>query len=689
MVHLSSLFSSGYLFQRNREAVFFLESEAAPSFLLVNKTKGLSIEPVRVIHEGKGFVVAFPPQEGSFDVYFLRVLEGLSACEFGPYHCGDLFLCVGQSNFSITTSLMENSASIKEKADSSSCYILSLFDEDVSEEGHVNRPFLKQKETNPEAKWERLTSEVAEHSAALPCMIAELLSEKRPYPIGIVSTSVGGISIDAFLPSEAIEGEEALKSYLMKSGKWPREKDWNKKGMANYTQTSGFFNEKIAPLKGISFAAVLYYQGENSCLDYESGVFFKRALEALISSYRAYFSDEELPFFFCGIADEYYPYGDRFGLFYIQEALASLEVKSATYIPVFDIDPRWLVKDGKQYYHPIHTVNKLPLAERFAFCIERNLHEGESFHYPRFRRAYEENGRLIVELDLYEDSLNVGDSYFGFTLAEEDGDFFLCEAKAVGESLIALSSPYINRPSRFAFAFTHYSYLCSCLTKKGYPLSPCRNFTSPVDPSSFDLDFIASSCRHLSLRENNFGASVGGGMEMPLFEVGRYVNSREGKIEKAGEGEIEASFSFDNDSYYYASLGFNLGLSGLFHRLGSHNRMSLEIRSSEPLSFLGALFRANGGIYRFPSLRQETGREWATFVLALDRIQDGSEGYASLSKEVVSSLPRIEFEFHAEKECKAKIRLRNIRVYQEEEGRDAQEEKKSAKDLSLQLPGGN
>ena len=43
----------------------------------------------------------------------------------------------------------------------------------------------------------------------------------------------------------------------------------------------------------------------------------KKAIIALIDSYRELFSDHHLPFFLMGIADEYYPYGDQYGYQYI------------------------------------------------------------------------------------------------------------------------------------------------------------------------------------------------------------------------------------------------------------------------------------------------------------------------------------------------------------------------------------
>lgn len=60
------------------------------------------------------------------------------------------------------------------------------------------------------------------------------------------------------------------------------------------------------------------------------------------------------------IAPEYYPYGDKYGYLYINEALTQLQEESGkvTTVPIYDIEPRWRKGDGGMYYHPIHPVNK-------------------------------------------------------------------------------------------------------------------------------------------------------------------------------------------------------------------------------------------------------------------------------------------------------------------------------------------
>ncbi len=174
---------------------------------------------------------------------------------------------------------------------------------------------------------------------------------------------------------------------------------------------------------------------------------------------------------------------------------------------------------------------------------------------------------------------------------------------------------------------------------------------------------------------------------MPLFEAGRCLRSNEVRLRKSAEDEIEASLSFDASSYYYASIGFNLGLSGLIHRLGSHNRLSIELKSDRPIAFLGGLFRLNGGIYRFPSDKQQISGKYETFTLLLDKIQDGSEGYCRIDEEAISSLPSIEFEFHSETKGEACLSLKNILVYQEDGEREIKRQDKKQSDASLQLPG--
>lgn len=686
-MRLARLFQKDFLFQQG-EALFLWGEATSPSFHLFLEKGGERISPLRVEFESGRFLAVFPPQKGTYEPFFIRYGEASASEALGPIYCGDLYLGVGQSNLAVSLSYMEGKEGALSALKGKGAKILNLFDSSFDADSRVLRPRLPQKEIGPGLKWEKLEGEAALSSSGLLCFLAEKLLNPS-FPVGFVNASVGGISIDTLLPESSIEGNPEIKSYLQKTGKYQTEEAWNKLGAANYTQQSGFYNEKIAPLRGLKFKGVVYYQGENSCFDFASGVYFGLALKELIFSYRAYFDSPSLPFYLCGIADEYYPYGDKMGYLYIQEALLSLKEDGVYCIPLFDLEPRWLIEDKRRAYHPIHTVNKAPAAERIAHAMEEVEKGRARFSYPLVEKWESGEGKMKLTLSLEKgDRLQKGKAYFGFTLAEEKGRFHLCHATAVSEREIELSSPYVHNPSRFAYAFTHYSYLCDCRSEKGYPLSPCRSFPGPIDKSEMDLSFIATSFRFLCLRENNFGCSVGGGFPLPLYENGRIIRNPTGKV-ALEEGMLRFDAVSENSSYYYAGISLLLGPSGLFPRFLGPSCALFEAKSTHgKAEFLGALFRIKGGIYRFPSLgKAEVGEPFQTFAFSLKEVQDGSEGPAYIKEADLDSLSQIELYFRFHEEGRQTLYIRNLRVSDSAPNEDAPKKAK-IEDAALSLPGG-
>ena len=73
-----------------------------------------------------------------------------------------------------------------------------------------------------------------------------------------------------------------------------------------------------------------------------------------------------------------------------------MSIKDVYYVPVFDIYPKWLVKDGNQVDHPIHTVSKGEVASRIAFILERNVYGSNEFNYPFVKDIKIERNSILL-----------------------------------------------------------------------------------------------------------------------------------------------------------------------------------------------------------------------------------------------------------------------------------------------------
>ena len=167
--------------------------------------------------------------------------------------------------------------------------------------------------------------------SAVGVMTAVRLYEKTRIPVGFVDTSMGGLSVESYLPREDAEGDGELLEFLKRAGRYVTAEAYNRCGERNFTQLGGVYNEKIAPLEGLKFKAIVWYLGESSAYNYEYAQFYARELIKIVSRCRKLFGG--IPFAAVQIAPEYYPYGDRYGYLYVNESISLLQENSKIILP--------------------------------------------------------------------------------------------------------------------------------------------------------------------------------------------------------------------------------------------------------------------------------------------------------------------------------------------------------------------
>lgn len=92
-------------------------------------------------------------------------------------------------------------------------------------------------------------------------------------PVGIIEASVGGSSIEQWLPSEVCDEVGVYPGYAWAKG--------------------GYYNGMVYNLKGATVRGVLWYQGCANIYHYE---LYKSQFKAYMEYYREFFDDENLPF---------------------------------------------------------------------------------------------------------------------------------------------------------------------------------------------------------------------------------------------------------------------------------------------------------------------------------------------------------------------------------------------------------
>lgn len=229
-------------------------------------------ERKRVKAKGGRFRAEFKAVEETGGYFELSAASGVE--EIGVrLRFGDVYLALGQSNMSYSLSAVEEAEEWQERAEKADVSVLNLEEKAVSAGEEITRPAYPQEDLACEYEWSRGGAKLSGVSA-LCVQTGTLLWERSGVPIGFVQTAMGGLSVEAYLSRESVERDEELVEFLKRVGRYTSAEEYNRAGSRNYTQLSGVWNEKIAPLEGLRFKGIVWYLGESSAYDFEFGRFF-------------------------------------------------------------------------------------------------------------------------------------------------------------------------------------------------------------------------------------------------------------------------------------------------------------------------------------------------------------------------------------------------------------------------------
>ena len=627
-------------------------------------TGACGVETLSAKNIGGVFTVTFSSKKASYDEYVLTASCGNSQITVDGIAFGEVYLAIGQSNMCYTLDSVERSDEVLSRAKAcKNVKLFDIFEPKFGAEGE-NRPYLPQRELRVDAKW--LSGDALRNVSALSVMTATLVAEQKNIPVGVIHASVGGLSLDTYIPRDVFEQYPEEVAFQKKVGRYSDQTNWNQCGVRNFTQLSGMYNEKIAPITCYAINAILWHQGENSAWDYEFGAHYKTQLGILIDSYRRFFG--EVPFVSVQIACHYYPYGDRYGYHYVNEAMldACLQRKDCFCVPIYDIQPRWNLGDGRDFYHPIHPVNKYPVSQRMAQCLLL----GKQLS-PYISAALTKENKAIVTV-AGGSGLKVGDCYYGFTLADANGKYYQATATAIAKDAIEVFSPSVKTATAVTYAFCQYQENCNCKDVDGNPLFSYRKERLAVDDRYFFLPpYLTTKIQ--TVTENCFGTEIGTSRTLPTWDCGKIYSSRPqiSYVTDEGTPALKISAAKEDTNYHFFGISPNVCLSGHHHHLANYRYLELQLRADAKVDFRGIVVRlASGETRRFGI--EENGEskpdapiaaQYQTYAVLLGEWLSVYCEHEEARKEERSQICEIEFYFRAKTD--ARVWMRNLRLCDE------------------------
>lgn len=399
------------------------------------------------------FSIVFDTPSASFEEYTILLVCGDDSYVMENVLFGEVWLASGQSNME-----MPNSAVT---------YCDKLYDEVADKKirlYHVtpeiqNEKFPIDPDEMSDGVWVNTyeRDKLAEDSAIALKFANDLydrLNVSANIPVGIIDSSWGGTYITGWFPKSYVDRDEYILRRMKAIGKYPEREKWNTYEF-NFQQTFAMYNCKIAPLHGLKFRGVIWYQGENECGAEYNDKIYADYLRFYHKTYSELFAAD--PARFMIISSQIFPwqYGESGSccIGYLNNAFVEVASESPdkfAFMPIGDIEPAWVYHQNN---HPIHPAKKYEVAERLARLAISNIYGGDGQKSPAYLKSWEIIGnRIRLHFESVGNGIYIGGKDAHCLYVAADDDIYLpAECEIISPDTIDIWCDAIDDPKNAAY----------------------------------------------------------------------------------------------------------------------------------------------------------------------------------------------------------------------------------------------
>lgn len=311
-------------------------------------------------------------------------------------------------------------------------------------------------------EWLVSTPATVSKFSAVAYYFGRTLSDFLDVPVGLVATSYGGSSIEAWMTEDCIKSVEGADLEAAYSGGQVREKPQR------------LWNAMLLPIAPYTARGFLWYQGEANL---DRGFDYAKMQKAMISLWRNQWERPDMPFYLTQIAP--YSYGnvnsDKLPLLVEAQYKAAAETPHCAVAATTDVGNR----------DCIHPAKKREVGERLAWLALKNDYNIEGLPAPApVFHSMKANDK--GELEVLFKNVNSIDSfvYFdengsieigGFEIAGDDKVYHPAMVRTnVWSNRLFLSSPEVPNPVAVRYAWRNYDKFANLHTNYGQPVPPFR-----------------------------------------------------------------------------------------------------------------------------------------------------------------------------------------------------------------------
>jgi len=287
--------------------------------------------------------------------------------------------------------------------------------------------------------WQQASSKNVHQFSAVAYFFGQQLQEILDVPVGLIHTSWGGSSVQAWMSTEVMNTYKKVNL---------EEVDITKR--TNRIPTA-LFNGMIHPVIPYTIKGALWYQGESNRGEPEN---YKKLFPAMVKDWRTRWGIGDFPFYYVQIAP--YMYGNNAAFQNVDNSafIREAQLQCLDLIPNSGIAITMDIGDD----YCIHPPKKKEVADRLLFNALHQTYGYKTVDYaaPIFDSKAAKKGGLILTFKNAVSGLFSYDTLEGFEIAGADKVFYPAEAKIVNRKDIFVVSAKVPSPVAVRYAWRNW-----------------------------------------------------------------------------------------------------------------------------------------------------------------------------------------------------------------------------------------
>ncbi|MBQ0078000.1 MAG: sialate O-acetylesterase [Bacteroidales bacterium] len=451
---LPALFGDNMVLQQQTQARIWGFSDAAS----VGVTASWDGKTVKApVSDGRWDATLSTPKAGG--PYEITIDDGYQTLKVKNVFIGEVWICSGQSNMAMTLAGYGGQPAYGgyEEIFHAGRYkdMIHVFSCGANE--GCERPL----DDLPSGEWKAFGPQTAQGTSAVAYYFAKHVTEVLGVPVGIICNAVGGAAIEAWMSPEMVSRVKGVDYSVID----------NPRSTQARRRLARLWNMWMSPIVGYTAKGFLWYQGEYNVRTMDP-VVYGRMMTEMVRSYREFWGNDKMPFYYTQIAPYFYNDCGEDGIelpLFVEQQLECLKT-----IPNSGIAGTTDIGEAR-VIHPCRKdlvgwrLAMLALTRTYKILPAKNFPDGPFIDQVSF-----EGSKASVTFKGATGGLSIGVPIEGFELAGADKVFH--KADAVFEydrTHITVTCPEVAQPVALRYAFRNVPQ-ATLRSSTGCPVFPFR-----------------------------------------------------------------------------------------------------------------------------------------------------------------------------------------------------------------------